>query len=219
MATSPYKTTDLVQTLHEEFLVAILRHDSGEQLADVAEALYEGGIRILEVTFTVPNAAEVINTIHKRLGKKIILGAGTILDPETARVAFDAGAVFAVAPNTNPELIQYCRRHGKMIIPGALTPTEICNAWEAGADVVKIFPSDCFGPSYLSALKRPLPQIRMMPTGGVEPGNVIEFIKAGAFAAGLGSSLVKTAWINERNFTAITEASANLCKIVKDFRS
>src|SRR5262249_11941028 len=157
------------------------RASSGDLLVDVAQALLAGGVEVLEVTFTVPNAVRVIERVAEKLGDRILLGAGTVLDPETARAALLAGAEFIVAPNTNPAVIELSRRYGKAVMPGAFTPTEVVAAWEAGADVVKIFPSDTVGAKYLKALKAPLPQIPMMPTGGVTLETAADFLKAGAF--------------------------------------
>jgi 2-dehydro-3-deoxyphosphogluconate aldolase / (4S)-4-hydroxy-2-oxoglutarate aldolase len=172
-------------------LVAIIRAQSGEQLVPIARALYEGGIDVLEVTFTVPNALDVIAAVRRDLGSKVLLGAGTVLDPESARAAFLAGAEFLVSPTVNLDVIRLANRYDKLMMPGAYTPTEILTAWEAGADVIKVFPAEIGGPTYLKALKGPFPQIRLMPTGGVNLKTLPEFLKAGACAVGLGSSLVE----------------------------
>ncbi|WP_166825313.1 bifunctional 4-hydroxy-2-oxoglutarate aldolase/2-dehydro-3-deoxy-phosphogluconate aldolase [Thalassoroseus pseudoceratinae] len=178
-------------------LVAILRAPSGERLVEVAEALYEGGIDVIEVTFTVPGAAEIISEVSRRMGDRILLGAGSILDAETARIAILAGANFVVAPVVSHDVISMCHRYDKLVMPGAFTPTEVLSAWDAGADVVKIFPAETGGPAHLKALKGPLPQVRMMPTGGVNLETLPKFVAAGACAVGLGGSLVeKTALAN-----------------------
>lgn len=189
-------------------LVAILRAPSGDQLVKVAEALYEGGVEILEVTLTVPNALEIINDVSKRLGDKVILGAGSVLDPETARAALLAGSEFIVSPVVNLDVIKLCRRYSKLIMPGAFTPTEIITAWEAGADIVKVFPADVGGPSYLKAVKAPLPQVRLMPTGGVDLNTMESFVKAGACAVGLGSSLVDKEAIAKGDMAKLTELAS-----------
>jgi len=189
-------------------LVAILRAPSGDQLVKVAEALYEGGVEILEVTLTVPNALEIINDVSKRLGDKVILGAGSVLDPETARAALLAGSEFIVSPVVNLDVIKLCRRYSKLIMPGAFTPTEIITAWEAGADIVKVFPADVGGPSYLKAVKAPLPQVRLMPTGGVDLNTMESFVKAGACAVGLGSSLVEKDAIANGDMNRITDLAS-----------
>lgn len=183
------KTTHL-DRIASTGIVAVIRAASGERLADVAEALLAGGVEVMEVTFTVPQAHRVLEQVADRLGDKILLGAGTVLDPETARIALLAGAEFIVAPTVNLEVIRMCRRYDKLAMPGAFTPTEVLTAWEAGADIVKVFPSDITGPAYLKALAGPLPQVRLMPTGGVNLQTAGDFLRAGAFALGVGGSLV-----------------------------
>jgi 2-dehydro-3-deoxyphosphogluconate aldolase/(4S)-4-hydroxy-2-oxoglutarate aldolase len=172
-------------------IVSIIRAESGEQLVDVAQALYDGGIDVIEVTFTVPGVLDIISDVKKALGDKIVLGAGTVLDTESARAAILAGAEFIVTPTVNTDVIRLCNRYDKMIMPGGLTPTEILTAWEAGADIVKVFPADVGGPNYLKAIHGPLPQIRLLPTGGVDLETLPGFVKAGACAVGLGSALVE----------------------------
>ena len=189
-------------------LVAIIRSPSSEQLVQVAEAIYEGGIDIIEVTFTVTNVVEILKEVHQRLGDRVLLGAGTVLDTETARAAMLAGAEFIVSPTTNVDLIHYCNRYSRVIMPGAFTPTEVLTAWEAGADFVKIFPADVGGPSYLKAIHGPLPQVRLMPTGGVNLQTMESFMKAGACAVGLGSALLDQNAIREGNFSAIRDRAA-----------
>src|SRR5258708_5477970 len=153
------------QRILEGGIVAVVRSESPDQLVRVVRALAEGGVTAAEITFTVPDALEVIRQVRKEMGDEVALGAGTVLDPETARAALLAGAEYIVGPSTNLDVIRLCRRYDKLVMPGALTPTEVVAAWEAGADVVKIFPSDLGGPTYLKAIRAPLPQIRMMPTG------------------------------------------------------
>ena len=149
--------TNFLDRIIDTGIVAVLRSPSGELLADVAEALLAGGVEAIEVTFTVPRAPLVLEQVAHRLGNKIVLGAGTVLDPETARTAILAGAQFIVSPTLNLDVIRLCRRYSKVVVPGALTPTEILTAWEAGADIVKVFPSDLTGPGYLKAIHGPLP--------------------------------------------------------------
>lgn len=172
-------------------IVSIIRAESGEQLVDVAQALYDGGIDVIEVTFTVPGVLDIISAVKKSLGDKIVLGAGTVLDTESARAAILAGAEFIVTPTVNTDVITLCNRYDKMIMPGGFTPTEILTAWEAGADIVKVFPADVGGPGFLKAVHGPLPQIRLLPTGGVDLDTLPAFVKAGACAVGLGSALVE----------------------------
>ncbi len=199
-------------------IVAVVRSESPDQLVKVVRALAEGGVTAAEITFTVPGALDVIKQVRKELGDEIILGAGTVLDPETARAALLAGAEYIVAPCVNLEVIKLCRRYDKAIMPGALTPTEVVSAWEAGADVVKIFPADLGGPAYLKALRGPLPQIRMMPTGGVDLNTAETFLKAGACCLGVGGSLVEPKAIAAGDFGRITDLASQYVAIVKKFR-
>ena len=199
-------------------LVAIIRANSGEQLVSVARALYDGGIDVIEVTFTVPNAVEGLAAVRKELGKKILLGAGTVLDPETARTAILAGAEFLVSPVVNVEVIKLATRYDKLIMPGAYTPTEILTAWEAGADVIKVFPAEIGGPPYLKAIKGPLPQVRLMPTGGVNLQTLESFIKAGACAVGLGSSLVEKDAVEKGDMARIRDLAGQYVALLKKIR-
>ena len=199
-------------------IVAIIRATSGDQLVNVARALYEGGIDVIEVTFTVPNVLEILAAVRKDLGQKILLGAGTVLDPETCRAALLAGAEFIVSPSLNLDVIKLCKRYGKLVMPGAFTPTEIVAAWEAGADIVKLFPADCVGPNYLKALRGPLPQVRILPTGGVDLKTLPDFFKAGACAVGLGGQLVEKAAVESGNMTRIRDLAAQYVALVKQTR-
>ncbi len=199
-------------------VVAVLRAPSGEILTDVAEALLAGGVEAIEVTFTVPRAQHVLEQVADRLGDKIVLGAGTVLDTETARTAILAGARFVVSPTVNLEVIRLCKRYSRLILPGALTPTEILTAWEAGADIVKVFPSELTGPSYLKTIHGPLPQVRLMPTGGVNLKTAAEFLKAGACALGIGGSLVDPQAIANRDFAKITDLARQYVEIVRQTR-
>jgi len=208
-----------LQHVLDRGIVAILRAPSGEFLADVAETLYESGIDVIEVTFTVPRILEIIDQVQKRLGNKVILGAGSVLDPETARSALLAGAEYIVSPTTNPDVISLCQRYGKLVMPGAFTPTEVLTAWEAGADIVKVFPADVGGPSYLKALHGPLPQVRLMPTGGVNLETLESYVKAGACAVGLGSSLVEKEAVQAGNLDRIRDLADRYVKLIQKARS
>ncbi|RUL87527.1 bifunctional 4-hydroxy-2-oxoglutarate aldolase/2-dehydro-3-deoxy-phosphogluconate aldolase [Tautonia sociabilis] len=199
-------------------IVAVVRSESGEQLTEVVRALADGGVTAAEITFTVPGATEVIRAVREAMGDRIVLGAGTVLDPETARAALLAGAEFLVSPTVNTEVITLCRRYDKAIMPGAFTPTEVLSAWEAGADIVKIFPADVGGPSYLKALRGPLPQVRVMPTGGVDLNTAESFLKAGACCLGVGSSLVEPAAIRSGDFSRIRSLAEQYVAIVRRFR-
>jgi 2-dehydro-3-deoxyphosphogluconate aldolase/(4S)-4-hydroxy-2-oxoglutarate aldolase len=171
-------------------LVAVVRAPDPTHLVQVIRALADGGVTVAEVTFTVPDAVEVIRAAKKELGNRVLLGAGTVLDPETARAALLAGAEFIVSPTVNLEVIKLCRRYDKLVFPGAFTPTEILTAWEAGADVVKVFPADLHGPGFFKAMKGPLPHVKLMPTGGVDLNTAAEYLRSGAVCLGVGSQLV-----------------------------
>lgn len=200
-------------------VVAVIRAPKGELLADVAEALLAGGVEAMEVTFTVPAAHRVLEKVAERLGDRIVLGAGTVLDPETARTALLAGAQFIVAPTVSLPTIELCRRYGKPIMPGALTPTEVLAAWQAGADIVKIFPSELTGPGYLKALHGPLPQIRLMPTGGVNLQTAADFLRAGACALGIGGSLVEPKAVANGDMARIESLARQYIEIVRKTRA
>lgn len=199
-------------------MVAIIRASSSEQIVNVARALYEGGVDVLEVTFTVPNVLEIIAAVKKELGKNVLIGAGTVLDTETARAALLAGAEFIVSPTVNTEVIQLCKRYDKLSLPGAFTPTEILTAWEAGADIVKVFPADVGGPNYLKAVHGPLPQIRLLPTGGVDLTTIDAFFKAGACAVGLGSALVEKKAVDTGDVARIKTLAQQYVAAVKKAR-
>jgi 2-dehydro-3-deoxyphosphogluconate aldolase/(4S)-4-hydroxy-2-oxoglutarate aldolase len=200
-------------------IVAIIRATSGEQLVQVAEALYEGGVDVIEVTFTVPGVLDVISAVSKKLGTKILLGAGTVLDPESARAALLAGAEFLVSPTVNVDVIQMCHRYDKLMMTGAYTPTEILTAWEAGADIVKVFPAENGGPPYLKAIKGPLPQVRLMPTGGVNLQTLPQFIAAGACAVGLGSQLVEKEALERGDFARIRSLATQYVGLLAQIRA
>ena len=199
-------------------IVAVIRAPSGERLAEVAEALLAGGIDCMEVTFTVPRALDVLTQINDQIGDRALLGAGTVLDTETARAAILAGAEFIVSPSTDINVIQLCNRYDKLIMPGALTPTEVITAWEAGADVIKVFPSDLTGPSYLKALHGPLPQVRLMPTGGVNLETAADFLRAGACALGIGGSLVEKDAVQNGDMARIESLARQYVEIVRQVR-
>ncbi|MGL5095646.1 MAG: bifunctional 4-hydroxy-2-oxoglutarate aldolase/2-dehydro-3-deoxy-phosphogluconate aldolase [Planctomycetia bacterium] len=195
-------------------IVAVVRAPDGGRLVEVAEALAAGGVPVLEITLTVPDALDVIRAVRKALGDRVLLGAGTVLDSETARAAILAGAEFIVGPNVSLPVIELCRRYDKMVMPGAFTPTEIVTAWQAGADVVKVFPAEIGGPAYFKALAGPLPQIRLMPTGGVDLNTAGEFLKAGACALGLGSALVDKKAVADGDMARIESLARQYTAIV-----
>lgn len=212
------RDTDLARVL-DSGIVAVVRFPEPEPLVDVVWALADGGVTVAEVTFTVPNATEVIRAAKKALGDRVLLGAGTVLDAETARAAFLAGAEFIVSPTVNVDVIRMCRRYDKLVMPGAFTPTEILTAWEAGADIVKVFPADVLGPAFFRAVRAPLPQVRLMPTGGVDLKTAADFLNAGAVCLGVGGQLVDAKLIAAGKFAELTSRAAEYAAIVKKFRA
>lgn len=200
-------------------IVAVVRSPDSQQLVEVARALFEGGVTVLEITMTVPNALDVLGRVRHALGDKVLLGAGTVLDPETARAVLLAGAEYIVAPTVNLDVIRLCNRYDKLVFPGAFTPTEILTAWEAGADIVKVFPADVVGPAFFKALRGPLPQIRVMPTGGVDLTTAADFLKAGACCLGIGGQLVEPKAVADRNFDRIRDLARQYVAIVKQYRA
>jgi 2-dehydro-3-deoxyphosphogluconate aldolase / (4S)-4-hydroxy-2-oxoglutarate aldolase len=206
----------VIQRILQDRLVPIVRAKSTEEALSVVEALVAGGIGILEITITFPHALTAIEKAVKSFGERLVLGAGTVLDSETARVAILAGAEFVVTPALNIQTIELCKRYSKIAIPGALTPTEVLCAWQAGADLVKIFPCDTVGgPRYIKALKGPFPQISLMPTGGVHLATAADYLAAGAAALGVGSELVDKSEVANRNFAAITENARSFLSVTR----
>ena len=211
------KETQLRQVL-DCGIVAVVRSPDSAQLVDVCRALADGGATVVEITMTVPDALQVVSRVRAALGDRVLLGAGTILDPETARAALLAGAEYVVAPTLNLEVIRACQRYSKLVMPGAFTPTEILTAWEAGADVVKVFPADVLGPAFFKAVRAPLPQVRLMPTGGVDLKTAPDFLKAGACCLGVGGQLVEPKAVAERNFDRIRELARQYVAVVRQTR-
>jgi 2-dehydro-3-deoxyphosphogluconate aldolase/(4S)-4-hydroxy-2-oxoglutarate aldolase len=199
-------------------LVAIVRVKEPSELVRIAEAIEAGGVRVIEFTMNTPNALEAISQLAREWGDRILLGAGTVLDPETGRAALLAGAQFLVAPNFNPALIELARRYSKIVVPGALTPTEIVAAWECGADIVKIFPASVGGPQYIKDILGPLSHIRLLPTGGVSLENIPAFIAAGASAVAVGSNLTDPKLIKAGNWVGLTELARRFADTIRQAR-
>lgn len=200
------KKFEVYQAVKKEGVVVVIRGNSVEQAIKTVEACYAGGIKIMEVTFTVPNADEIIKALKtKYKGTDMVIGAGTVLDPETARIAILAGAEFIVSPALNVETIKLCNRYGVAVMSGIFTPTEAVTALEYGVDILKLFPGDVATPNGLKALKGPLPQANIMPTGGVSLENVQDWFKAGAYAVGAGSFITKGA--QSGDYSAVEEVS------------
>jgi 2-dehydro-3-deoxyphosphogluconate aldolase/(4S)-4-hydroxy-2-oxoglutarate aldolase len=197
------KKSAILSKLHGEKVVGIIRADSADGLLDCAKALAAGGLTSIELTMTTPGALRVLESVTAAL-PDFLFGLGTVLDAETARAGILAGAKFIVTPALRPDVITLCRRYSVPVFAGALTPTEIVNAWDAGADAVKIFPAEFFGPAYIKSVKAPLPQVELIPTGGVTPESVGEFLKAGAWATGAGSALVDAKALKAKDWATIT---------------
>ena len=210
---------DMLKGMVDTGVVAIVRLNSSESLTRVAEAIAEGGVRYIEFTMTTPGALEVLGKVTERFGDDVIFGAGTVLDAETARAAILAGARFVVAPNLNPKVITLCNRYSVPAMPGALTPTEIMQAWDLGADVVKVFPCSAFGPDYIKAVLAPLPHVKLAPVGGVELDNVSAYMRAGAACVGVGSSLVNAKLIAGGDWAGLTERARGFIEGVQAGRS
>src|SRR5438445_563815 len=199
-------------------LVAVVRSPDSQQLVEVARALADGGVSVLEITMSVPNALEVLQRVRTSLGDRVLLGAGTVLDGETARAALLAGAEYIVAPTLNLDVIRLCQRYDRLVMPGAFTPTEILAAWEAGADIVKVFPAEVLGPAYFKALRGPLPQVRLMPTGGVDLTTAAAFLQAGACCLGIGGQLVEPKAVAARDFDRIRDLARQYVQIAQQAR-
>jgi 2-dehydro-3-deoxyphosphogluconate aldolase / (4S)-4-hydroxy-2-oxoglutarate aldolase len=207
-----------LQRLIDTGVVAVMRVPDPALLMKMSDAIVAGGVDIIEFTMTTPNALDIMAQVAKGNDGKVLLGAGTVLDPETARSAILAGADFVVSPTLNLATIEMCHRYGKMVCPGCFTPTEILTAWECGADIVKVFPATALGPKYFKDVFGPLPQVRLMPTGGVNLDNAGDFIKNGACAIGVGGNLVDLKAAKEGRFDSITEAARQFSQAVKTAR-
>jgi len=209
-----------IQRILDVGLVPVVRATSADEALAVVEALRAGGVSVLEITMTVPRAVQVIEKVVDRYGKDVLVGAGTVLDPESARTCILAGAEFIVTPSLKSSTIEMCKRYSKVIIPGALTPTEVLTAWEAGSDFVKVFPCDNVGGArYIRALKGPFPQIDLIPTGGVNLNTAGEFIAAGSAALAVGSELVDKTAVASKDFSKIAENTRKFLEAVRTARS
>jgi len=205
----------VLKTITDTGLVPIVRATSSEDALKAVEAIRAAGISTVEITMTVPGAIQLLETLSAQLGDKVLLGAGTVLDPETARLAILAGAEFLISPTLNVNVIEMTRRYSKVSIPAGLTPTEIVAAWEAGADFVKVFPcGNMGGADYIKALKGPLPQIEMIPTGGVTLENAADFLRAGAAAIAVGGEIVDKKAMKEKRWEVITENARKFAEVV-----
>jgi 2-dehydro-3-deoxyphosphogluconate aldolase/(4S)-4-hydroxy-2-oxoglutarate aldolase len=212
------KAADVIQQIEATGVVAIIRAADSAQLVDVVSALRDGGVTCIEVTMTTPNALEVIRQARSACGESAAIGVGTVLDAQTARAAVLAGAQFVVAPILDLPTVETCKRYGVPVMPGAMTPTEIVRAWQAGADFVKVFPTSTLKATFIKDLRGPLPQIKLVPTGGVNLETVAEFIKAGCAAVGVGGALVSSQALAARDFTAIRRTAAEVLERIRQAR-
>ena len=211
---------EIFTKIMDEGLIPVIRVASASEAIDVANAIKEGGVSLIEITMSVQGAIDVIKELTGKYKDEIIMGAGTVLDPETGRAALLAGAQFIVSPTLNLDLIQLAHRYSAVVVPGAMTPTEILTAWNAGADMVKVFPAaQLGGPAYIKALRGPLPQILLVPTGGVNLQNAGAFIQAGASALGAGGELVDKKAVKEKKFSVITENARAFLKAIREARN
>ena len=199
-------------------IAAVVRGTSGELIMKAIEAALEGGVNVIEVTFTVPNALEIIERLAAKVSEDVILGAGTVLTAEMAANALDAGAQFIVSPSTNLATIEMAKSRGVPVFPGALTPTEVITAWQAGGDIIKIFPANVVGPTYLKDLHGPFPDIPFMPTGGVDLNTARSWLENGAVCLGVGGALIDKKLMAEGNFAEITNRARKFREIIKEFR-
>lgn len=211
---------EIVKQIEDIGLVPVVRASSADEAMQVIEAIKAGGVNVLEITMTVPGAVRVIEKVADKYGSEVLVGAGTVLDPETARACLLAGAQFIVSPALNLATIELCHRYSAPIAPGVLTPTEVITAWSAGVDFVKVFPCGSVGgASYVKNLKGPFPQVKIIPTGGVSLTTAADFIKAGAAALGVGTDLVNTKAIKDGNPQVVTDAAKRYIEIIKEARS
>ena len=206
---------EIIDGLLNPGVIAIIRADSSEQLIDATRALMDGGIRAVEVTMTTPNALEVIRDVSQKFGDKILVGVGTVLNEAAAREAVKAGAQFVVTPVFRADVIQFCLQENKPVMSGCYTPTEAFNAFEAGSDFIKVFPADGLGPNYIKAIRAPLPQLKIIPTGGVDLKTCGEFIKVGCVAVAAGSSLVSKTILQTQDWKSLTELATKFVLAVK----
>lgn len=210
---------EILDRMTAEGLIPVIRVTSAKEAMDVAEAIQKGGVTSLEITMTVPGAIGVMRELTQRNKDAIVIGAGTVLDPETGRAALLAGAQFLVSPTLNLDLIRLAHRYGAAVIPGTMTPTEILTAWEDGADLVKVFPAaQLGGPDFIKAIRGPLPQIPLVPTGGVNLQNAGAFIQAGAAVLGVGGELVDKKAVKEKKFSVLTENTRSFLQVIREAR-
>jgi len=207
-----------IKRIESSGIIAVIRSNTSAQLVPICEALSQGGVEVMEITMTTPGALDAIAAARKALGDSCIIGVGSVLDPETAQAAITAGAQFVFAPTLNLSVIEMTHRHSCPVIPGAMTPTEIQTATQAGADMVKVFPANHFGPQYFKDLLAPMPHLKLTPTGGVNLDTAADWLSAGAAALGVGSAMVKKEFIENQDWTALSNLASQYRDIVKSHR-
>ena len=210
---------DTLSRLADTGVVAVLRGVEADQLIGITDALREGGVTAVEITADTPDVAGKLGEVTSSFGDEVVVGTGTVLDSETARATLMAGAEFVVSPSLHEDVIETCNRYGAVTAPGVMTPTEAVRGYEAGADFVKVFPAKTVGPAHLGAMKGPLGQIPMMPTGGVSPDNAGDYVKAGAFAVGAGGALVDYDAAERGDYDEITETAREFTRVVEEARA
>lgn len=214
------KKNEIIEQIKKTGLIPVVRVEAAEIAIRAINAIVKGGINILEIPMTINGAVGVIEETIKTHGDNALVGVGTVLDPETARTCILAGAQFIISPSFNAATVALCRRYGVAVLPGALTPTEVINAWQAGADIVKVFPCSAVGgASYIKLLKGPLPQIELIPTGGILIDTAADFLKAGAAAVGIGADLVDVKALHDGNDDLITQRARRYIEVVKQARA
>lgn len=212
------RRNEILQRIEEGGLIAVIRLDDPDKLGGVVESLSNGGVKALEITMTTPGALEAMAKISTEIDEEFLIGAGTVLDPETARMSLLAGAKFVVGPTLNLAVIRLVHRYDRVVIPGGFTPTEILSAWDHGADVVKVFPAAALGPRYFQHIHGPLPQVKLSPTGGISLENAGEFIRAGACCLGVGSALVARSFVAESDWQAIAQRAKAFIREIQKAR-
>jgi 2-dehydro-3-deoxyphosphogluconate aldolase/(4S)-4-hydroxy-2-oxoglutarate aldolase len=214
----PERMNETLSRLADTGVVAVLRGVEADQLIEITDALREGGVTTVEITADTPDVAGKLGEVTGSFGDEVVVGTGTVLDSETARTTLMAGAEFVVSPSLHEDVIETCNRYGAVTAPGVMTPTEAIRGYEAGADFVKVFPAKTVGPAHLGAMKGPLGQIPMMPTGGVSPDNAGDYVEAGAFAVGAGGSLVDYDAAERGDYESITETAREFVQVVEEAR-
>lgn len=210
---------EILKTVFDEKVVAVVRVEDSEKLKKVINAIYEGGVKIIEITMTVPNAISMIEKMTVAFGDKILIGVGSVIDKQTAEEAIKAGANYVVSPATKKEVVETVIKLGKPVMPGAFTPTEALNAFEMGADIVKIFPADVLGMNFFKGILAPMPHLKLMPTGGVSLTNAGDWLKAGACAVGVGTALLDKAAIKNEDYAKLTANAKTIIETIKNYEA